>query len=41
MIDFEVDEFKIFYGDKLFSKDIYFDINNFKNYEDVYQSNKQ
>jgi len=41
IIDFEVDEFKIFYGGKLFSKDIYFNINNFKNYEDVYQSNKQ
>lgn len=41
MIDFEVDEFKILYGDKLFSKDICFVINNFKNYEDAYQNYKQ
>jgi para-aminobenzoate synthetase component 1 len=41
IIDFEVDEFKFFFGDKLFSNDIYFDINGFKNYKDVYQNNKQ
>ncbi|MEO1784110.1 aminodeoxychorismate synthase component I [Thermodesulfobium sp. 4217-1] len=41
MINFESDEFKILHGDKLFSNDIFFDINNFKNYEDVYHNVKQ
>ncbi|WP_041437897.1 aminodeoxychorismate synthase component I [Thermodesulfobium narugense] len=40
IVDFEVDEFKLFYGNKLFSKDIYFNINKFRNYEDSFRDIK-
>ncbi|AWB09721.1 para-aminobenzoate synthetase component 1 [Thermodesulfobium acidiphilum] len=40
IVDFEVDDFKLFYGDRLFSKEIYFNINDFKNYEECYQNKR-